>query len=380
MTKKISISIITILLMLSFVITGFFILPLNVRAENTSATSMFAIESNSGRILYQHNSDKKMPMASTTKIVTAITVIENCNNLDKIVKVPAQAVGVEGSSIYLEFNEELSIRDLLYGLMLQSGNDCAVALAVNIGGSVEKFATLMNETSQKIGAKNSNFVNPHGLHNDKHYTTAHDLGIISAHAMKNLEFKTIVGTKKYNAPWANRDYNRVIVNKNKILHTFDGGNGIKTGFTKKAGRCLVSSAERNDMNVICVVFNCGPMFEECSRIMEKSFYEYKMTEVISDKDILGEGDIIGGKTNKFSYHCEKSLYYPMRKDESNLITKETIIDNNITAPLKYGNKIGKINISLNNQLLFSEKLFNIDSVDSLDVVDRLKDIIDNWSK
>ncbi len=199
-----------------------------------SAECMIVLERDTERVLNEKNADKKRPMASTTKIATAITVIDNVTDLDKIVRVPAAAVGVEGSSIYLEKDEELTVRDLLYGLMLQSGNDCAAALAITTAGSIENFATLMNETAAKVGADNTNFVNPHGLHHDEHYTTARDLGKITAYAMKNPIFREIVGTKRYVMPWKDREYDRVIVNKNKILSTYEGGDGVKTGYTKKS--------------------------------------------------------------------------------------------------------------------------------------------------
>ena len=247
----------------------------------TSAQSMLLLENSTNRVLYERNADKKRPMASTTKIVTAITVIENASDLERTVKVPSAAVGVEGSSVYLEHDEELKIIDLLHGLMLQSGNDCAVALAITVGGSVEKFAEMMNVTAKKAGATNSNFVNPHGLHDDNHYTTARDLALISSYAMKNPVFESIVSTKRYTMPWMGRDYDRVVMNKNKILSTFDGGDGIKTGYTKRAGRCLVSSATRDGMRVICVVLDCGPMFEECGALMERAFSEYKLEKVCS---------------------------------------------------------------------------------------------------
>jgi hypothetical protein len=161
---------------------------------------------------------------------------------------------VEGSSIYLRQGEKLTIRQLLYGLMLRSGNDCAVALAVKIGGNVERFAEMMNELARKIGVEKTNFVNPHGLHDDNHYTTAFDLARISAYAMKNSVFREIVSTK--NITISGVEGERVLVNKNKMLSTFAGGDGIKTGFTKRAGRCLVSSAIKNGMEVVSVVLNC----------------------------------------------------------------------------------------------------------------------------
>lgn len=236
----------------------------------SSAASM-AVLDDDGNLIYSKCADTKREMASTTKICTAITVLDNCIALNRKIIIPDSAVGVEGSSIYLERGEQMTIMDLLYGLMLRSGNDCAVALAIAVGSSVEGFAKLMNETAIRAGALNSNFVNPHGLHAEGHYTTAKDLALITYYAMKNPVFKTIVSTKTHTTRYANHDYNRVMYNKNKILNTYEGGDGVKTGFTKAAGRCLVSSATRDGKQVIAVVLNCSNMFEECERLMDLAF-------------------------------------------------------------------------------------------------------------
>ncbi len=352
---------------------------LNTPKFATSAQSMLLLENSTNRVLYEKNADKKLPMASTTKIATAITVIENCSDLEKTVKVPKKAVGVEGSSIYLEEGEELKVIDLLYGLMLQSGNDCAVALALTVGGSIEKFAELMNETALKAGAINSNFVNPHGLHDDNHFTTARDLALISSYAMKNPIFEKIVSAKRYTMPWKGREYDRVVLNKNKILSTFDGGDGIKTGFTKKAGRCLVSSAKRNGMRVICVVLNCGPMFEDCSALMEKAFGEFKMEKVCSREDVL-RIPVVEGKSDGVDCAPENERYYPLREGETALLKTETETAQKLTAPVKIGEQVGKIKITLENHLLFEEKLVTINSVDAPDYLDRLGQIIGGWTQ
>lgn len=240
-------------------------------AVQSSARAMALVDGDTGELIYSKNCDKKMYPASTTKICTAITVIENHTMLDVPTPVPAEAVGIEGSSLYLQKGELLTVRDLLYGLMLQSGNDCAVALAVIVGGSVEGFVDMMNETAKKAGAVNTNFVTPNGLHDDDHYTTARDLCAISYYAMRNETFREIVATKRYSTVCADRDRDRRFPNKNKILFNYEGGNGIKTGFTKKSGRCLVSSATRNGKTYICAVLDCGDMFEECMRLMDKAF-------------------------------------------------------------------------------------------------------------
>ena len=229
---------------------------------------MVVLERNSGRVLNEKNADKKRPMASTTKIATAITVIDNVADLDKIVRVPAAAVGVEGSSVYLEKDEELTVRDLLYGLMLQSGNDCAAALAITTAGSIENFATLMNETAAKVGADNTHFVNPHGLHHDEHYTTARDLGKITAYAMKNDVFRTIVSTKYHDT---SGEVSRCFKNKNKMLWNYDGAIGVKTGYTKKSGRCLVSAAEKDGKSFAVVVLNVNDMWNVSENLLNEAF-------------------------------------------------------------------------------------------------------------
>ena len=213
----------------------------------------------SGRVLHEKNPDEKLPMASTTKIVTAITVIENCDINNEII-VPESCTGVEGSSVYLKAGERYKIIDLLYGLMLRSGNDAAETLAVGVGGSREGFVKLMNETAKKAGAFDSAFKNPHGLPDKGHYTTASDLAKISCYAMKNDIFRKIVSEKTYTATELTCGEKKIWKNKNKMLFNFEGANGIKTGYTVKAGRCLVSSAIRNGMELVAVVLDSPQMF------------------------------------------------------------------------------------------------------------------------
>lgn len=345
-----------------------------------SAESMVVLERDSGRVLNEKNADKRCPMASTTKIATAITVIDNISDLDRKIHVPAVAVGIEGSSIYLEKDEELTVRDLLYGLMLQSGNDCAVALAVTTAGSVEKFAELMNETAKKVGAENTHFVNPHGLHHDEHYTTARDLGKIAAYAMQNATFREIVGTKRYVMPWKGREYNRVVVNKNKILSTCDGGDGVKTGYTKKAGRCLVASATRDGMNVIAVVLNCGPMFEDCRVLLDNAFAEYSLKDVSKAVDLSSVATtVIDGKNNAARLNVENGLFYPLTEKEYGELRFEISDIKPVRAPLHVGDENGKIKIYSGNRLLFERKLYSIEEVASLDYSDILYDIVGRWS-
>ena len=237
------------------------------------------IELNSNRVLYEENANMKAYPASTTKILTAICVLENCNINEKVI-IKKEFVGIEGSSIYLEEGEILSVEDLLYGLMLRSGNDCAMVLADYVGGSVEKFVKLMNTTAKKIGASNSNFVNPHGLHDDNHYVTAYDLAKITAYCLKNQTFRKIVSTKEHIIPHIKREYDRVLLNKNKMLSEFEGATGVKTGYTKKAGRCLVSSSKRNNDEYICVVLNCYNMFDKSKELLNKTHTNYVRHNIV----------------------------------------------------------------------------------------------------
>lgn len=266
---------------------------------NSSAKGMAVVDGD-GNVLFEKSMHLKCEPASTTKICTAITVIDRCYSLNREVIVPDCAVGVEGSSIYLEKGEKVKVIDLLYGLMLRSGNDCAVALAVLFGHSVEGFAKLMNETAEAAGAINTNFANPHGLHDDSHYTTAYDLAKITAYAMKNPVFRKIVSTKRYEMTYNNKPYNRILYNKNKILNEYEGGDGVKTGYTKAAGRCLVSSATRGGKTVIAVVFDCYDMFPECKRLMTKAFESLGVSETVrhdgEDKSVKEEDSLETVKT------------------------------------------------------------------------------------
>ena len=265
--KKVLISLVAILLLVGIFFSTFSTLIVSVtRAENlyTSASGGCVIEGSTGRVLFEKNKDKKLAMASTTKIMTAITAIENCDDLDEKFEVSPKAVGIEGTSLYLRKGDVYSTRDLLYALMLISGNDASVAIAEHIAGSTSEFVTLMNEKAKEIGAVNSHFANTHGLDEDGHYTTAYDLAKITAYALNNDTFREIVSTQstKIINSKDGQEEARYLRNKNKLLFKLDGCIGVKTGFTNDAGRCLVSAIERNGMRLISVVLNCGPMFEE----------------------------------------------------------------------------------------------------------------------
>ena len=263
---------VTIIFAILFVLTVIFVNSCKTPENNVSRarqTSAYAvIDLQSGKIIKSSNGQVKHPIASTTKILSAITVIEEVFDLDEEIFVPSAAVGIEGSSVYLSPGERISYRDLLYGLMLRSGNDCAVALAIKTSGSVEKFVEKMNEVAKKAGAINSSFANPHGLDDEKHYSTADDLAKITAYAMKNDVFRTIVSTKYHDT---SGEVSRCFKNKNKMLWNYDGAIGVKTGYTKKSGRCLVSAAEKDGKSFAVVVLNVNDMWNVSENLLNEAF-------------------------------------------------------------------------------------------------------------
>lgn len=347
-------------------ISLFFALIPNIKttsyATNTSAKAMCVLEKDSKRILYSHNEHQKLPMASTTKVVTAITVLNNCDNLEEMIKVDDSAVGVEGTSIYLKKGETIKVKDLLYGLMLRSGNDSAVALACHVGGSVEGFASLMNELAVSVGARNSHFVNPHGLDHKDHYTTAYDLALISAYALDNPTFKEIVSTKNYVIDKTNKEEKRYLTNKNRLLSSEKGCCGVKTGFTSKAGRCLVSAIERELMTTVCVVLNCGPMFEESANLLNRSFEEYQLIKLIDkNKEIYNEY-MIDDNNGKLYLYTDQDFSYPLKESEKENIKLTYNVKLN---DAKENQEVGEIQVFYNNHLIKKLKLYTMNKIDKL---------------
>lgn len=315
----------------------------NSNAADASAVSEIAMELSTGCVFCQNNADEKLPMASTTKIMTALLIVEDCD-LDEVITVPDEAVGVEGSSIYLKKNEKIDIKDLVYGLMLRSGNDAAVALAIHHSGSVKNFADAMNEKAKQIGAQNTNFTNPSGLPDKSHYTTARDLCEIARCAMQNPTFKQIVSTKNYTGKY------RTYSNKNKFLYNYEGAEGVKTGYTVKAGRCLVTAAERNGMTIICAVLNCQDMYERCARLTDECFNDYRLYKI--DENDIFMSDRVLCKVGENVNFVEK------KSEKLNFVVKSLGKLKNI----KIGDLVAKLQIFNQNNLILEKNLYSIVNV------------------
>ncbi len=381
--KRIFISVVAIFLLFGVFLTTFSTLMVrttNAQSLYTSAVGSCVLEGSTGRVLFEKNKDKKLAMASTTKIMTAITAIENCDDLDERFEISPKAVGIEGTSLYLRKGDTYSTRDLLYALMLISGNDASVAIAEHIAGSTSEFVTLMNEKAKEIGAVNSHFANTHGLDADGHYTTAYDLALITAYALNNDTFREIVSTK--NTKIVNTkdglEEARYLKNKNKLLFRMDDCIGVKTGYTDDAGRCLVSAIERNGMRLICVVLNCGPMFEESASLLNSCADTYNLVDITSLYDYNNKIKVVDGRTKTAEIGTRESFIYPLSEYEKNILKFEYDLPEYLEAPLKKGEEIGEIKIFLNNDLLFSEKIYTIDDIKSKTILQRLKEFAGNW--
>ena len=282
------------------------LLPCQVGA--VSAQKAVMVDAQTGRVLFEKDANSRSLIASTTKIMTALIVCQQCNVLDRM-KIPQEAVGIEGSSMYLQADEVLTIQDLLYGLMLHSGNDAAVALAIYCGGTMEGFVQLMNDKARQLGLTGTHFENPHGLDSPNHYSTARDLAVLASYAMKDPIFRQTVSTK------AVRVGQRSLQNHNKLLWRVEGADGVKTGFTKAAGRILVSSATRDGRRLICVTINDGNDWVDHATLLESGFSRYSVKELVSQGDCLGTADVVSGQSEKVQLLAAEDFCYPLAVEE-----------------------------------------------------------------
>lgn len=344
---------------ISIFLISLFLFPIfiPVSAEmSISAQSACLIEAESGKAIYSKNADKRMHMASTTKVMTAIIAIESGISLDTIFKTPVEAVGVEGSSIYLAENEKITFEALLYSLLLASANDAAVAIAIQVAGSVEAFVNLMNAKAQELGLSNTHFTNPHGLYDEEHYTTAHDLARLMAYAMKNEIFATITASQRKVFAREGEGV-RVLINHNKLLKTYDGVIGGKTGFTKKSGRCLVSVAERDGLRLIAVTLNAPDDWRDHATLYDFGFDNYEIRKIpptnLSLPVISGKKDTINLTSSELSIFISKN---------ANIITKVEI-PRWIFAPVHEGEKIGNVVYYLNGRKVASSPIIATEAIE-----------------
>lgn len=324
--------------MLAAAILLFSIFPCQSKAVSTSATSAILMDADSGRVLYQQNADKQMLIASTTKIMTALVAIRE-GTLSDTVTVKREAALTEGSSMYLKEGEQLTLETLLYGLMLCSGNDAAVAVADHVGGSQEGFARLMNETAQELGMTNTSFANPNGLDHEKHYSTARDMAVLACAAMKNETLVRIVSTRTITIG------GRTMTNHNKLLSYMDGCIGLKTGYTKAAGRTLVSCAEKNGQRLIAVTLQDGNDWADHQALYEYGFTAYPAKRLAVLGQPLKEVSVQGGLQSTVPLVAASSFFWPVAEGET--VKTQVELDAPLVAPVAAGTTVGQAVFTLN---------------------------------
>ena len=343
---------------------------------DVSAGGVMLMDARTHKVLYAKTAHEKLPMASTTKIMTAILAIE-AGNLDALVTVPQEAYGVEGSSMYLRLGEQISMRDLLYGLMLVSGNDAAVAIAVHVGGSVEGFAALMNAKAASLGAHNTHFVTPNGLPDPDHYTTAYDLALIACYAMQNETFREIVGTTYYQTTTG--EIARTVKNKNKILWEYEGGNGVKTGYTMAAGKCLVFAAEREGMQLVGVVLNCPDMFPSAKRLLDYGFETYQQETLVAAAERIARVRVTGGKKNALEVAAKNDIIILVKDGDSTTVRTVVNLAGPVEAPVEKGDVLGTLEVWEDGRVLAETELVAAETVESSAYLDYLERLFKRWS-
>ncbi|MBE6613048.1 MAG: D-alanyl-D-alanine carboxypeptidase [Ruminococcaceae bacterium] len=306
------------------------------RALDISASSAIVMEVG-GAVVFERDADTRRPMASTTKIMTALTAIES-GALSRTVTVPPEAAGVEGSSIYLEPGDRLTLEDLVWALMLESANDAAAAIALELGGSIEGFAALMNEKAAELGLSDTHFTNPHGLSDDSHYTTARELAILSAHAMKNPTFRQIVSSESHVIRIG--DTTRQLHNHNKLLRMYDGAVGVKTGFTKASGRCLVSAAERDGVTLVAVTLNAPDDWRDHTAMLDLGFETLEAVTLAEPLSIVHRRPCIGAACEITAQNREGLTVILPRGEHS--VTGTVELAPYLWAPVKAGDVLGRI--------------------------------------
>ena len=339
--------IIAIFLLITF-FTAYSIIIFSSKEPSTSARAAVLYEPTTESFLYSKNADERLAMASTTKIMTALVAIEN-SELDKEIEVADEAIGIEGSSLYLKCGEVLTMRELIIGLMLRSANDAAVAIAHAVSGNVENFADLMNQKACELGLSNTHFTNPHGLDDPEHYTTAKELALISAKALENETFREIASSRKETIKNSVGEA-RLVVNHNKLLSMYDGAIGVKTGFTKRCGRCLVGAAERDGLRFITVTINAPDDWNDHISMFNYGYSLLEMRHIADVGEYCYKLPVIGGENSYISVSNRDSFNKILKKSDKSVIPYVEL-SRYVSAPIKKGDVLGVVIFKLDGTVI-----------------------------
>ena len=331
-------------------------------APSVSARSAVVIDAKTGKILFEQDAHTRRGMASTTKIMTALVTLEHLDE-KTVISVDPRACGIEGSSVYLTPGEKITVETLLYALMLQSANDAAAALAYAVAGGIEEFAALMNQKADTLGLLATHFENPHGLDGETHYTTAYELARIAAAALKNERFATIVATEKKAVPLHNGTATRLLVNHNRLLREHPDIIGVKTGFTKKCGRTLVSAAEKNGVRLICVTLNDPNDWEDHRNLLDYGFSLYEEVSLAQADEFSYDIPVCDGKSSSLTVSNTESLtlWLPATRAK---ITAVTELPRFLYPGIHKGDAIGQVVFYCDGQKLGAVTLYAKQSVEA----------------
>ena len=350
--RKIISALLTLIILISACGAAF---AANIGDISVSAKSAILINGKTGEVLYEKNPDSQMLIASTTKIMTAVVVLEKCR-LNDIVTVSKDAAGVEGSSAYLTAGEKLTVKELLYCIMLSSGNDAATALAIHVSGSIEKFAEEMNAKAAELGLSNTSYRNPHGLDADGHHSTARDLAKLTAYALENEDFRNLAATKTAKVG------SRSLTNHNRLLWELEGAIGVKTGYTKAAGRILVSAAERSGVQLICVTIKASDDWNDHKKLYEAAFSDYNYYTVNNAGDEIARLPVISGKADSAAVIAKDSV--GVYHSEGDDIKTELVLPKFVYGGFKQGDKAGEIRVYVNGSLSSSGDIIYAETVEA----------------
>lgn len=364
---------------------------LNTNPPKLNSRAAIIFDRESKTVIYDKNINEKRAMASTTKIMTAIITLEQ-GNLDDVVEVSKKAANIGGSRLGLSTGDKIKLRDLLYGLLLRSGNDAAIQIALHIGGSVEGFAELMNNKAKELGLQNTHFVTPHGLDDPNHYTTAYELALLTDYALDIEEFAKIVNTKQTTISINSNQM--TITNTNELLGNLEGVNGVKTGFTNNAGRCLVTSTTRNNWQIITIVLGADTKKFRTKDSIELIEYNYKNFERINIKEKVEEEFAKWKETNINSIEVEKGKkndikidmdyqydyeLYPVNKSEINNIKIQIECEKLLEAPIENDYQIGQIHVILSNKEIMNIPIITKETIKKKGILDYVGEIMSNYT-
>lgn len=336
---------------ISIFVVMLLLMTTRVDALGVSARSAIVINGDTGEVIWAQNSEEKLPMASTTKIMTALLLCENAD-LNKEITVTADMLKIEGSSMGLLAGDKVTYHDLLYGMMLASGNDAANVTALTLGGSAEGFAKMMNNKAKELGLKNTNFVTASGLDSDGHYTTAYDLARLTFFALRNDEFSKAAASESATLNYGNPPYRRTLTNHNKLLKSFDGAVGVKTGFTKKSGRCLVSAAKKDGKFVIAVTLNDPDDWQDHTDLLQYGLDSIKQTNYTPPVDSYVI-PVINGKEDSIKVFIEPVTINTLETENISTVVR---LPKMLYAPVKEGDEIGSIEYKFNETVIKKVKI------------------------